>query len=89
MAETFIRNVIVQAVERGFMRGLPTIFGSEKLVSPEMTDEKLRKIAGDNPKSRQSRLQLKGQAMKLKEAYSKIDSLLGKFENSAVGTQCI
>jgi hypothetical protein len=68
------------------MRGLPTIFGSEKLVSPEMTDEKLRQIAGDNPKSRQSRLQLKEKTMKLKEAYSKIDSLLRKFENSAVGT---
>jgi hypothetical protein len=89
LAETFIRNVIVQAVERGFMRGLPTIFGSEKLVSPEMTNEKLRQIAGDNPKSRQSRRELNERTMKVKETYSKIDSILGKFENSAVSTQWI
>lgn len=71
------------------MRGLPTIFGSEKLVLSDMTNDKLREIAGDNPKSRQSRLQLKEKAMKLEAAYSKIDSLLGKFENSAVSNQYI
>ncbi|RYP76199.1 hypothetical protein DL769_003670 [Monosporascus sp. CRB-8-3] len=81
IAETFLRNVIVQAVERGFMRGLPTIFASEKVVAPYMSNETVRQIAGDNPDTRKKRLQLKEQAKELMEAYAKINNLRGKIEN--------
>ncbi|KAI1350189.1 dynamin family protein [Xylaria sp. FL0043] len=81
IAGTFLRNVIVQAVERGFMRGLPTIFASEKVVAPDMSDETVRQIAGDDPQTRKKRLQLKEQAKELREAYAKINNLRGKFEN--------
>ncbi|RYP44299.1 hypothetical protein DL768_009224 [Monosporascus sp. mg162] len=88
IAETFLRNVIVQAVERGFMRGLPTIFASEKVVAPYMSDETVRQIAGDSPETREKRLQLKEQAKKLREACAKINNLRGKIENpTALGEE--
>ncbi|RYP71784.1 hypothetical protein DL771_004596 [Monosporascus sp. 5C6A] len=89
IAGTFVRNVIVQAVERGFMRGLPTIFASEKVVAPYISDETVRQIVRDNPTTRKKRLQLKEQAKELREAYTKINNLRGKIENPTVGTQCI
>jgi len=83
-ARVFIRNVIVQAVERGFMRRLPKIFASEKVQGPRMSDETVRAIAAETLETRQRRVQLKEQLKMLRESQMKIKEVESKIDKSKV-----
>jgi len=75
-AKNFIRNVIVQAVERGFMEGVRKIFDSKKAaMKKHMSDEMVTKIASENEETRQSRIRLSTQARELRGALFMIGSV--------------
>ncbi|KAF3762785.1 hypothetical protein M406DRAFT_347665 [Cryphonectria parasitica EP155] len=65
-AKSFIRNVIMQVVERHLLQGMYSVFESVKCLS--MTTEVIEAIAAENKETRERRIMLKGRKRAIEEA---------------------
>ncbi|PSR80213.1 P-loop containing nucleoside triphosphate hydrolase protein [Coniella lustricola] len=65
-AKSFIRNVIMQVVERHLLQGMYSVFESVKCLSMSM--DVIEAIAAENKETRERRLMLKGRKRAIEEA---------------------
>lgn len=65
-AKSFIRNVIMQVIERHLLQGMYSIFESVKCLS--MTVDTIEAIAAENKETRERRIMLKGRKKAIEEA---------------------
>ncbi|KAH6671977.1 P-loop containing nucleoside triphosphate hydrolase protein [Halenospora varia] len=79
-AKVFIRNIIVQVIERHLMEGVRKLFDSSRATSHTMSDETIKAIASESVETRERRTSLTNQEKKLAEAIQAIDNLPGQFD---------